>query len=124
MDIPLLIKNSYPVQFQFQKFEIDSAKIKSNIKKINIFVNPKSNPHSHNLPSFAFLLPAFFLRVRSYRKAGPTKTPKESFARCPGKLCPYLSLISFTIPNQSQKTSTISLSPLSLNYLFRRSLEA
>ena len=32
-DIPLLIKNSYPVQFQFQKFEIDSAKIKSNIKK-------------------------------------------------------------------------------------------
>jgi len=27
-------KNSYPVQFQFQNFEIDSAKIKSNIKEI------------------------------------------------------------------------------------------
>jgi hypothetical protein len=72
-DIPLLIKNSYPVQFQFQKFEIDSAKIKSNIKKssnINIFIDPKSNPHSYNLPSFAFSMPTFFLRVCSYRKAG------------------------------------------------------
>jgi hypothetical protein len=59
----------YPVQFQ--KFKIDSAKIKSNIKNknINIFINPKSNPHFHNLPSFAFSLPAFFLRVRLYRKA-------------------------------------------------------
>jgi hypothetical protein len=37
------------------------------------------------------------------KRARPTKTPRESFARYPGKLCPYLSLISITISNQSQK---------------------
>jgi hypothetical protein len=45
------------------------------------------------------------------KRAGPTKTPRESFARYPGKLCPYLSLISITIPNQSQKhPQSLSLS--------------
>jgi len=113
-DISLLIKNSYPVQFQFQKFEIDSAKIKSNIKKfkILIFYYPKIKP---TFPQSAALFCIFDAPVLSscmfisqsgatpgwLKRAGPTKTPRESFARYPGKLCPYLSLISITIPNQS-----------------------
>jgi len=49
------------------------------------------------------------------KSAGPTKTPRESFARYPGKLCPYLLLNSIRITNQSQKHPQ-SLS-LSLVYL-------
>ena len=93
-DIPLLIKNSYPVQFQFQKFEIDSAKIKSNIKKkVKIFIFLLTQNQTH-IPTI-----------------------------CPKKTCPYLSSISIIIPNQIQKhPQSLSLSCLSLNYLYRRSL--
>ena len=126
-NIPLLIKNSYPVQFQFQKFEIDSAKIKSNIKKIKklIFLLIQNQTHIPTIcPLLHFCcLHSFFVSIH-IAKRGQPRPPEKALLDAQENFI----LISHWFLLQSQikakKTSTISLSPLSLNYLFRRSLEA
>jgi len=136
INISLLIKNFYPVQFQFQKFEINSAKIKSNIKKVKILIFLLIQNQTH-IPIICPLLHfhclrSFFVSVhiakrgdaRLVEKSGTNQDPQRKLCSIPRKTL-SLSLVDFYYnPKSKPKTSPISLSRLSLNYLYRRSFEA
>jgi hypothetical protein len=139
-DIPLLITNSYPVQFQFQKFEIDSAKFKSNIKKFKILIFLLTQNQTHIL-TICFLLHfhclrSFFVSIhiakrgdaRLVEKSGANQDPQRKLCLIPRKTL-SLSLVDFYYNPKSKQNNIPNLSlslslPLSLNYLYRRSLEA
>jgi hypothetical protein len=123
-DIPLLIKNSYPIQFQFQfqKFEIDSVKFKSNIKKVKILIFLLTQNQTH-IPTICPLLHfrclrSFFVSVhiakrgdaRLVEKSQANQDPQRKLCSIPKKTL-SLSLVDFYYnPKSKPKTSPISLS--------------